>query len=398
MKNKKRSKPARSNKSARKPMLKRPKAVASPAPVPAARPKISEDEQIRRILLPTLRSAVTGEFRSGLLRSIRSATYLLHLSCVAVNAGLTRSLKDDAIVGLPEPATHFLSAHFEGLLSSLSALIGRTDDILVEDSESIHEPRCAKFGFSSRPTAFGIANILESCPEVFPDDEKFDQIADANHIDLGPAGHASFSPAGVNIVRARLQVYSWDLAEAKRALRDGSWVAGVSAGGVHAPDGTRVIGTAMVLGVLGELIDLLFAVSTLTGVRQHLDVPTIDMQTDQFCRSMLGVEFNAHGDLYGSTMMIKLLRENSGLRALGLFLSPKCRQMAREEMGYVDDEAFLPPAAECMCPKCSQAKRRRLRDQMPDLPAMKMSYRKPSVHAGQYDALVGYRLGLKPRK
>jgi hypothetical protein len=379
-------------------MLKRPKAVASPAPVPAARPKISEEEQIRRILLPTLRSAVTGEFRSGLLRSIRSATYLLHLSCVAVNAGLTRSLKDDAIVGLPEPATHFLSAHFEGLLSSLSALIGRTDDILVEDSESIHEPRCAKFGFSSRPTAFGIANILESCPEVFPDDEKFDQIADANHIDLGPAGHASFSPAGVNIVRARLQVYSWDLAEAKRALRDGSWVAGVSAGGVHAPDGTRVIGTAMVLGVLGELIDLLFAVSTLTGVRQHLDVPTIDMQTDQFCRSMLGVEFNAHGDLYGSTMMMKLLRENSGLRALGLFLSAKCRQMAREEMGYVEDEAVLPPAAECMCPKCSQAKRRRLRDQMPDLPAMKMSYRKPSVHAGQYDALVGSRLGLKPRK
>lgn len=165
-----------------------------------------------------------------------------------------------------------------------------------------------------------------------------------------PAGSASFSPAGVGIVRARLQVYSWDLAEAKRALRDGSWVAGVSAGGVHAPDGTRVVGTALVLGVLGELIDLLFAVSTLTGVRQHLDVPTIDIQTDQFCRSMLGVEFKAHGDLYGSTMMMKLLRENSGLRSLGLFLSPNCRQTACEEMGYVDDEAVLPPLRNACAP------------------------------------------------
>jgi hypothetical protein len=398
MKNKKRRKPAKPNKSARKPMLKPPKAVPSPAPVPAAKPKISEDEQIRRILLPTLRSAVTGEFRSGLLRSIRSATYLLHLSCVAVNAGLTKSLKDDAIVGLPDPTTHFISAHYEGLLSSLSALVGRTDDILVEDSESIHEPRCAKFGVSSRPTAFGIANILQSCPEVFPKGDKLDQIADANHIYLGPAGHASFSPAGVNIVRARLQVYSWDLAEAKWALRDGSWVAGVSTGGVHAPDGTRVVGTALVLGVLGELIDLLFAVSTLTGVRQHLDVPTIDMQTDQFCRSMIGVEFNAHGDLYGSTMMLKLLRENSGLRSLGLFLSAECRQMAREEMAHEDEEAVLSPAAQCMCPKCSKEKRRELRDLMPDLPAMKMSYRKPSVHEGQYDDLVAFRLGMKPRK
>jgi len=398
MKNKKRRKPAKPNKSASKPMPKRQTANVSPRTIHPAKPVISEDEQIRRILLPTMRSAVTGEFRSGLLRSIRSATYLLHLSCVAVNAGLTKSLKDDAIVGLPDPTTHFLSAHYEGLLSSLSALIGRTDDILVEDSESIHEPRCAKFGVSSRPTAFGIANILQSCPEVFPKGDKLDQIADANHIYLGPAGQASFSSVGVSIVRARLQVYSWDLAEAKRALRDGTWVAGVSAGGVHAPDGARVVGTALVLGVLGELIDLLFAISTLTGVRQHLDVPTIDMQTDQFCRSMLGVEFNEHGDLYGSTMMLKLLRENSGLRTLGLFLSPKCRQMASEEMGYEDEEAVLPPAAQCMCPKCSKEKRRVLRDLMPDLPAMKMSYRKPSIHEGQYDALVASRLGMKPRK
>ena len=119
------------------------------------------------------------------------------------------------------------------------------------------------------------------------------------------------------------------------------------------------------------------------------------MQTDQFCRSMIGVEFNAHGDLYGSTMMMKLLRENSGLRSLGLFLSPECRQMAREEMGYVDDEAVLPPAAQCMCPKCSKEKRRELRDLMPDLPAMKMSYQKPSLHESQYDDLVTTRLGLR---
>ena len=394
MKTKKRSKPAKSA----NPTPKRPAAIASPALVPAAKPRVSEAEQIRRILLPTLRSAVTGEFRSGLLRSIRSATYLLHLSCVAVNAGLTKSLKDDAIVRLPEPATHFLSAHYEGLLSSLSALLGRSDDILVEDTESLDEPRCAKCGFSSRPTAFGIANILESCPEVFPDGDKLDQIADANHIDLGPAGHASFSPSGVNILRARLQVYSWKLAEAKRALHDGSCVAGLSAGGVHAPDGTRVVGTALVLGVLGDLVDLLFAVSTLTAVRQHLDVPTVDMQTDQFCRSMIGVQFDAHGDLYASTMMMKLLRENSGLRALGLFLSPACRQMAYGEMGNDDVDSVISPAAECMCTKCSVGNRRKLRDLMPDLPAMKMSYRKPSVHEGQYDALVTARLGLKDSK
>lgn len=391
MKTKKRSKPAKSA----KPTPKR--SVATPAHVPAAKPRESEAEQIRRILLPTLRSAVTGEFRSGLLRSIRSATYLLHLSCVAVNAGLTKSLKDDAIVRLPEPATHFLSAHYEGLLSSLSALLGRSDDILVEDTESLDEPRCRKCGFSSRPTAFGIANIMESCPEVFPEGDKLDQIADANLIDFGPFNRASFSPSGVNILRARLQVYSWKLSEAKRALHDGSCVAGVSAGGVHGPDGARVVGTALVLGVLGDLIDLLFAVSTLTAVRQHLEVPTIDMQTDQFCRSMLGVQFDAHGDLYGSTMMMKLLRENSGLRALGLFLSPACRQKAYVEMGYGED-SVIPPAAECMCNRCSKDKGRKLRNLMPDLPSMKMSYRKPSVHEGQYDALVTDRLGLRASK
>ena len=70
--------------------------------------------------------------------------------------------------------------------------------------------------------------------------------------------------------------------------------------------------------------------------------------------------------------------------------------MAREEMGQADEEAVLPPAAQCMCPKCSKEKRRALRDLMPDLPAMKMSYRKPSVHEGQHDALVASRLGLKP--
>jgi hypothetical protein len=395
MKNKKSNKPSRISKPASKRMPKRRQAVVSPAPVPAAKPRVSEDEQIRRILLPTLRSTVTGEFRSSLLRSIRSATYLLHLSCVAVNAGLTKSLKDDAIVALPDPATDFISAHYEGLLSSLSALIGRSDDILVEDVESIHEQRCAKRGFSSRPTAFGIANILESCPEVFPEGDKLDQIADANHINLGPSGHACFSPSGVSILRARLQVYSWELAEAKRDLRDGSCVAGVSAGGVYDLEGTRVVGTALVLGVLGDLIDLLFAVSTLTSVRQHLVVPTIDMQADQFCRSMLKVEFDAHGDLYGSTMMMRLLRENSGLRALGLFLSDECRQMACAEMGYDDEDFVIPSAKECMCAKCSTGKRPKLRDLMPDLPNMKMYYPKPSVHDGQYAALVEARLGLK---
>ena len=113
---------------------------------------------------------------------------------------------------------------------------------------------------------------------------------------------------------------------------------------------------------------------------------------------MIGVEFNAHGDLYGSTMMMKLLRENSGLSSLGLFLSPECRQMAREEMGYAEEDTVLPPAAQFMCPKCSKEKRRTLRDLMPDLPAMKMTYRKPSIHEGQYDALVASRLGLEPRK
>jgi len=122
------------------------------------------------------------------------------------------------------------------------------------------------------------------------------------------------------------------------------------------------------------------------------------MQTDQFCRSMLGVEFNAHGDLYGSTMMLKLLRENSGLRTLGLFLSTECRQIAHEQMGYEDEKAVLPAAAQCMCPKCSKEKPLALRDLMPDLRAMKMCYRKPSVHEGQYDALVASRLGLKLRK
>jgi hypothetical protein len=111
---------------------------------------------------------------------------------------------------------------------------------------------------------------------------------------------------------------------------------------------------------------------------------------------MIGVEFNAHGDLYGSTMMLKLLLENSGLRSLGLFLSAECRQMAREVMGQANEEAVLPPAAQCMCPQCSKEKRRALRDLMPDLPAMKMSYRKPSVHEGQHDALVASRIGLKP--
>lgn len=391
MKTKKRSKPAKPT----KPMPKRPAAVASPVRVRAAKPKESEAEQIRRLLLPVLRSAVTGEFRSSLLRSIRSATYLLHLSCVSVNAGLAKSLKDAAVIGLPEPTTEFLSTHYEGLLSSLSALIGKSDDILVQVADSIHDPRCAKSGFTSRPTAFGIANVVECCPEVFPEGDKLDQVADANHIDLGSGGQASFSPSGVNIIRARLQAYSWELAEAKRSLRNGSRVAGLSAGGGLAPDGTRVFGTALVLGVLGELFDLLFAISTLTEVRQSLDVPTIDMQTDQFCRRMLGVQFDAHGDLYGSTMMMKLLRENSGLRTLGLFLSPKCRQMAYADMGHDGEDSVIPPAAECMCTKCSWDRRPKLRNLLPDLPAMKMSYRKSSIHEGQYDALVTARLGIK---
>lgn len=392
MKTKKRSKPAKSI----KPTAKRP--VASPARVRVAKPKESEAEQIRRLLLPVLQSAVTGEFRSSLMRSIHSATYLLHLSCVAVNAGLAKSLKDADVVGLPEPATEFLSAHYEGLLSSMSALIGKSDDILVQVADSIYEPRCSKSEFTSSPTAFAIANVIECCPEVFPEGDKLNQIADVNHVDLGPGGHASFSPSGANIIRARLQAYSWELAEAMRSIRNGSRVAGLSAGGGFAPDGTRVFGTALVLGVLGELIDLLLAISTLTEVRQRLDVPTIDMETDQFCRTMLGVHFDEHGDLYGSTMMAKLLRENSGLRTLGLFLSRKCRLMAFDDMGYDDEVSIIPTAPECMCNKCSKDKRRKLRNLMPDLPAMKMSYRKPSVHDGQYDALVTARLGLKAAK
>ena len=357
--------------------------------------KFSEAEQVSRLLHPALRSAIAGEFRTGLVRSIRSATYLLHMSCVAVNAGLTKSLKDDAQVRLPEPTANCMSAYYEGLLSSLISLVGRRDDILVESTESIHDPRCSRGVFSSRPTAFGIVNVMATCPGAFPVGEKLDQIAEANHIVLGHGDRAYFSSSGARMIHARLLVYSTELALAEKALRGGAAVVAVSPGGVYSADGTKVLGTALLLGVLGELVDLLLAISTLIGVKLDIVVPTVDLAADQLCRTMLGVQFDSHGDLYGSAMMLKLLRENSGLRSLGLLLSEACRRLAWDQMVGTDVRpVFIPPNG-CECPKCSHEVRKEFRNLMPDLPGMKMTYRKGSVHEGQYETLVESRLGLR---
>jgi len=355
---------------------------------------VSEPEQFRRILIPVLRNVVTGEFRTELVRCMRSATYLLHLSCVAVNAGLTKSLKDGDKVSLPGPLVHYLTAHYEGLLASFVDLIGRTDDVFAENVESLYDPRCHGGAYSSRPTAFGILNTLHSHPELFPTGFRLSQIAEGNHLAFGSTGEAVFAPVGVQIVQTRLLALDEQLAAARRSLREGNAVACVSPGGVHSADGMPIIGTALVLGLLGELIDLLYALSTMLGVKQNLVVPTIDMEVDRFCRTLLGVEFDAHGDLYGSTMMMKLLRENSGLRSLGLFLSYECRRQARLDMREDHDRPF-PAVGGCPCPKCSGEKRRQVRNLLPDLPSIKMSYRSPARLDGQHDALVSARLGPK---
>lgn len=74
------------------------------------KPKGITERQARAYLKACLSSAVSGEFRYGLHRVVRSTTRLVHMSCVAANAGLTDNMITRSKVPALEP-----TASYEGL-------------------------------------------------------------------------------------------------------------------------------------------------------------------------------------------------------------------------------------------------------------------------------------------
>jgi len=357
--------------------------VEPPTPAEVLKPKGVTERQARTYLRACLSSAVSGEYRHGLHRVVRSTTYLVHMSCVAANAGLTDDMVNRSKVQVPEPTTHYISAHYEGLLSALAAILGHPDDIVGDFVEALYDPCCARCAPPSRATAMGVLNFLAANPGLFDDLDEMDKVAQENEVELGST-LAEFSAAGVRLSKVRLAGYVKTLANGLRFLRDGSQVAAVSPGGVFDAEGRLVVDMASVLSLLGELIDVQMAVSALLGLSPRPMVPAVDLKVDELCQAMMGVRYEGFGRDYGPMTMERVVRGNAGKRTLGLLLSEDRRDEIREEMGITADVDVVAEASLCKCPRCSSKERRFAKSKMREFPGLALVHPKPAAHKGVF--------------